>query len=292
MSWLKSKVAPKNGAQPHPTVEPPPPPPVEPPPAAPEAEVEFASMSLMDHLKELRNRLLWIVVALLVGTLVSMLFANQVIQFIIQPLTEMGAQPTAIGPTDTITVFFKVSLVAGAVLAMPVIVYQIIRFIAPGLYPHEKRLLVLILPGIMVLFAIGACFAYFLLLPAAVAFLQNFMGNLILQTWTIDRYIEFVTRIVFWIGVCFEMPLVIAFLARTGIVSGPQMLRYWRHAVVIAAIVAAIITPTIDPVNMTIVTAPLIGLYAFSVGVAYAVYKPRVARDFATEDFIPKQYKD
>lgn len=254
--------------------------------------IEDSRMALMDHLIELRNRLLWVVGALIIGTGLSMLFVTPILNFIIAPLSAMGAMPTAIGPTDTITVFFKVSFTMGAIFAMPVIVYQIIRFVAPGLYPNEKRNLLLILPGFMLLFGIGAAFAYFMLLPTAVAFLQSFLGDIIKQEWTIDRYISFVTRIVFWIGVAFEMPLVVAFLARAGIVSGPKLLGFWRQAVVIIAVIAAAITPTVDPVNMTLVMAPLIVLYAISVGLAYALYKERAPRDFATEDFIPSKYKE
>jgi sec-independent protein translocase protein TatC len=144
----------------------------------------------------------------------------------------------------------------------------------------------------MALFAIGASFAYFMLLPTAVGFLQSFLGDLIQQDWTIDRYISFVTRIVFWIGVAFEMPLIVAFLARAGIVSGAQLLGFWRQAVVIIAVVAAAITPTVDPVNMSLVMAPLAVLYALSTGLAYAVYRERKPRDFSQEDFIPAKYKE
>jgi sec-independent protein translocase protein TatC len=254
--------------------------------------IEENRMTLMDHLRELRTRLIWVVGALILGTLLSMLFVDPLLRFILQPLTALGTQPIAIGPTDTITVFFKVAFTSGAIIAMPVIVYHVIRFVTPGLYPHEKRNLLLTLPGIMVLFAIGAAFAYFMLLPTAVGFLQSFLGDLIQQDWTIDRYISFVTRIVFWIGVAFEMPLIVAFLARAGIVSGQTLLGFWRQAVVIIAIVAAAITPTVDPVNMSLVMAPLIVLYALSVGLAFAVYKERAPRDFSKEDFIPAKYKE
>ena len=158
--------------------------------------VDESRMTLMDHLRELRTRLIWVIGALIAGTAVSMLFVSPLLQFIIMPLTEAGAQPMAIGPTDTISVFFKVSFTCGAVLAMPMIVYHIIAFMSPGLYPNEKRNLILILPGVMVLFSIGALFAYFMLLPTAVGFLQSFLGDIIAQEWTIDRYISFVTRIV------------------------------------------------------------------------------------------------
>jgi sec-independent protein translocase protein TatC len=249
-------------------------------------------MTLMDHLRELRTRLIWIVSAVVVGMLASMIFVSPLLAIILEPLTATGAVPIAIGPTDTLVVFFKVSLTAGAILAMPVIVYQLIAFVSPGLYPNEKRNLLLTLPGAMVLFAIGALFAFRLLVPAAVYFLQSFLGDLIRQDWTIDRYISFVTRLVFWIGVAFEMPLVVAFLARIGVVSGPKLLGWWRQALVIIAIVAAAITPTVDPVNMTLVMGPLIVLYFGSVGLAYLLYRPRLPRDFNTEDFIPSEYRD
>jgi sec-independent protein translocase protein TatC len=125
-----------------------------------------------------------------------------------------------------------------------------------------------------------------------VSFLQGFLGDLIRQDWTIDHYISFVTRLVFWIGVAFEMPLVVAFLARIGVIDGPTLLGWWRQAMVIVAIVAAAITPTVDPVNMALVMLPLIVLYFGSVGLAYLVYRPRLPRDFSSEDFIPAAYRD
>lgn len=238
------------------------------------------SMSLMEHLKELRTRLIWIVGGLLIGTLASMAYAEPIIRFILDPLMREGVVPQSLGPTDTIGIFFKVSFAVGASLAMPVIVYQIIAFVSPGLYPHERRALLLILPGIMVLFLLGAAFAFYLLVPAAVNFLQNFLGSVIRQDWTGERYLGFVTRLVFWMGVAFETPLVVAFLARSGMVTGQKLLGFWRHSFVIAAIVAAAITPTVDPVNMTIVMGPLMVLYFISVGLAYLLYRPREPRDF------------
>lgn len=238
------------------------------------------NMSLMEHLVELRTRLIWIIGTMLIGVVLTLFFAEPIIQFIIEPLSSRGVIPQALGPTDTIGVYFKVSFTAGAALATPVIIYQIIAFVAPGLYPHEKRALILILPGIMVLFVLGASFAFYFLMPAAIDFLQNFMGSVIRQDWTIDRYMGFITRLVFWMGVAFETPLVVAFLARAGIVQGKQLLSWWRHAIVVVAILAAAITPTVDPVNMTIVMGPLLVLYFFSVGLAYIVYRPREARTF------------
>jgi sec-independent protein translocase protein TatC len=257
-----------------------------PPPDTP--ALDESKMTLMEHLVELRVRLMWVVGSLLVATLLSMVFVVPILEFITQPLLASGGQaPQALGPTDSIGVFFKVSFTMGTALALPMIIYQAIAFMAPGLYPHEKRAIYLMLPGVLVLFVIGAAFAYFMLLPAAVGFLQNFLGTVISQDWSIDRYIGFVTRLVFWIGVSFELPLVMAVLARTGLVSGKQLLHYWRHALIIVAIAAAAITPTVDPVNMTLVMGPLMVLYFLSVLLAHLLYKPRVARDFSEQPFLP-----
>lgn len=249
--------------------------------------IDEDKMTLMEHLFELRTRSIWIVGALLVCTLFSMIFVVPILGIITEPLAAYGKLPQALGPTDSIGIFFKVGFTMGTALALPVIIYHVIAFMSPGLYPHERRAIILTLPGVLILFSIGALFAYRLLLPAAVGFLQNFLGSVIAQDWSIDRYIAFVTRLVFWIGVAFELPLVVAILARTGLVSGPAMLRVWRQAVIIIAIAAAAITPTVDPVNMTLVMGPLILLYLFSVALAYMLYRPRVARDFSEEPFIP-----
>jgi sec-independent protein translocase protein TatC len=247
--------------------------------------VEQSQMTLMEHLNELRVRLMWIVAGLFIGTIVAFVFARPILQFIRTPLSQ-GNVLIAIGPTDTIINVFKVSFMVGASLAMPLIVYQLIAFAAPGLYPHEKRALLLTLPAIFGLFIGGMAFAFYVMLPVAITFLQGFFGDLIEQTWTFDRYVGFITRVVFWIGVSFEIPIVLAFLARMGLVSGPQLLSFWRYAIVIISILAAVITPTIDPVNMAIVMAPLIVLYFFSVGLAYLLYRPRTPRDWSKEPLI------
>jgi sec-independent protein translocase protein TatC len=247
-------------------------------------QVEASQMTLMEHLNELRVRLMWVVGGLFLGTLLAFVFALPLLEFIKTPLD--GAELISTGPTDTLINVFKISFMVGASIAMPLIVYHLVAFAAPGLYPHEKRALLLTLPAIFALFIAGMAFAFYVMLPVAIDFLQDFFDEEITQLWTFERYVGFITRVVFWIGVSFETPIVLAFLARAGIVSGPQLLNFWRYAIVIIAIVAAIITPTIDPVNMAIVMAPLIVLYFFSVGLAYILYRPRVPRDFSQEPFI------
>jgi sec-independent protein translocase protein TatC len=240
-------------------------------------------MSLMEHLIELRMRLMWISGALVLGTIVALLFYSPLVAFVTSTAREMGVRLQILNPLDSIGIIFRVSFTVGTAMALPVIIYHIIAFMAPGLYPHEKRNILLTVPGIVVLFAVGAAFAFFVLLPVAVGFLSTIFTGVFEQDWAADRYLNFVTRLVFWIGVSFEMPLVIAVLSRMGLVSGPALIRVWRQAFVVIAIVAAAITPTVDPVNMAIVMIPLIALFFGSVGLAYLLYKPREVRDFSKE---------
>jgi sec-independent protein translocase protein TatC len=255
------------------------------------ASIDEEKMTLMEHLLELRYRLMWIVGALLVCTLLSMVFVVPIINFINRPLTILGQTPQALGPTDNIGIFFKVSFTMGTAFALPLIIYHVIAFMSPGLYPHERRNVLLMLPGVLLLFVTGAAFAFYMLVPPAVGFLNNFLGTVIDPNWTIDRYVGFVTRLVFWIGVAFELPLIMAVLSRTGLITGPQLAGYWRYAVIIVAVASAAITPTVDPVNMGLVMGPLFLLYLLSVGLAYALYKPRQPRDFTAEPFA-QEYDD
>jgi sec-independent protein translocase protein TatC len=220
---------------------------------------------------------------LVLGTIVALLFYSPLVAFVTSTAREMGVRLQILNPLDSIGIIFRVSFTVGTAMALPVIIYHIIAFMAPGLYPHEKRNILLTVPGIVVLFAVGAAFAFFVLLPVAVGFLSTIFTGVFEQDWAADRYLNFVTRLVFWIGVSFEMPLVIAVLSRMGLVSGPALIRVWRQAFVVIAIVAAAITPTVDPVNMAIVMIPLIALFFGSVGLAYLLYKPREVRDFSKE---------
>ena len=243
-------------------------------------------MTLMEHLIELRSRLIWICSSLVLTTIVSVFFYDPLVTFVTSTARNMGVQLVFINPLESIGIIFRVCFTVGTAFSLPVIIYQLIAFAAPGLYPHERRSLILTLPAVLVLFVIGAAFSFYVLLPVAVSFLGSLLPGVAEQQWAADRYLNFVTRLVFWIGVAFEMPLVVALLSRMGLVSGPALLRVWRQAFVVIAIVAAAITPTVDPVNMTIVMVPLIVLFFGSVGLAYLLYKPREIRDFSEEPFM------
>jgi sec-independent protein translocase protein TatC len=168
--------------------------------------------------------------------------------------------------------YFRVALLMGAILAIPFITLQLFLFIAPGLNRKEKRWIYLALPATTALFMIGVAFAWFIMVPAALSFLRDFESGVFQAQWTAERYIAFLTSLLFWIGVSFEMPVIVFVLARLGIVGPKPLIRNWRLAVVAMTIVAAVITPTVDPFNMLLVVGPLLLLYILSIGLAVIAY--------------------
>lgn len=234
-------------------------------PAAP-SEVENGEatvMPLMEHLKELRTRLIWAFVALFVTTGISFIFAKQAFVLMMVPLENAKLQ--ALKPTESLGNYMKVALLSGLVLAMPMIVYQVGRFVMPGLTRKEKRYLLLLVPGATLCFVTGVAFAYFVMLPSAIGFLQTFMADIIEQQWAIGEYLSFVTSLLFWIGVAFEMPLFVYFLAKLGVIDAQTLSKNRKYALVAIAVLAAVITPTVDPFNMALVMGPLIILYEIGI---------------------------
>jgi len=223
---------------------------------------------LAPHFNELRSRLLKSLIALIVCVLVSFVFTEQIINILVEPIG--GLQNLqSIEVTETISVFMKVALLAGFILALPVIAYQIVAFIVPGLEPREKRWLFLSIPFIVILFLGGVAFTYFVMLRAAIPFLVEFMGVKTIPR--LSNYMGFVTNLMFWIGVCFEAPLVVMILAKMKIVNARMLIKGWRVAIVLSAGLAAVITPTTDPVNMGLLMAPLMALYLLSILLAFLV---------------------
>ena len=224
---------------------------------------EERQSSIIEHLEELRDRLIKSVIALTVTTMLSFVFAKQFLQLLVAPMG--GTPPVSSSPTTNIVVFTKVSLISGVALAMPVLVYQLISFIAPGLTRQEKKYLYFVVPGATLSFVIGVVFAYFVTLPTAIPFLKGFLGDIIQPNWFVDKYISFVTSLLLWIGLSFETPLLIFFLAKLGIVTPATLSRNRKYAVLVISVLAAVITPTPDPFNMILVMVPLIGLYEIGI---------------------------
>lgn len=228
--------------------------------------------TLFEHIEELAIRLRNSAIVLLVFAAVGLFFAEPILKFLIAPY---GTRINTLGPTEGISILIKVGLVVGASVASPFVIYQILAFITPGLEAREKRPLFFVIPAAFILFAIGAGFAWFVMIPSAIDFLKNFAPDIFEVRWTADKFIPFVLALVFWIGVSFEMPLVFMFLGRLGVVGPRQLIKLWRHAIVVIAIVAAAITPTVDPFNMMLVMGPLIALYFLSILLTAFTYRKR-----------------
>lgn len=237
------------------------------------ADIEqFEHMTLLGHLNELRVRLTYAVAALFVCTIIGFAIAQPLLEYLMQPyvasVPENAAALQTLRPTEGIETFFKVALLFGAIMAMPVILYQVWLFISPGLTKGEKKYIYIFIPGALFLFLLGILFSWFVLIPAAINFLANFMQDVFRTEWTGQDYISFVVRMLFWIGASFQMPIIVYVLARVGIVTAETMREHWRYAVVIIAVLAAIITPSIDPVTMLLTMAPLTVLYILSIATA------------------------
>jgi sec-independent protein translocase protein TatC len=231
------------------------------------------NMSLLEHLYELRRRLVWVVAAIAIFTVISFIFAESFLDYLLGPYSVAtdafgGATLQTLRPTEGLETYFKVSLLLGAIMAMPVILIQFWLFISPGLTASERRYIYVFVPSSLILFVLGMAFAWFVLAPAAIFFLANFMPQIFSTEWTSQEYVSFIIRMIFWLGVSFQLPIVVYFLARVGLVTAKLLLDQWRIALVLIAVLAAMITPSIDPITMLFTMAPLIVLYLLSIGLA------------------------
>ena len=244
-------------------------------------------MTLLDHMIDLKDHLIRVAIALAIGGAASFVFASKVFDWLLWPLKnavdEYNIRYSATSeiintdPTMMLGLFMKISLVSGAVIAMPYIVHQVLHYILPGLTRTERRALYVIIPSATLLFIGGVAFAYFVMVPTAIPFLLGFAwtlqfgGGVVEQKWEVSKYLPFLLNLVFWVGVSFQTPLIMAFISKLGVVTAKQFLSFWRIAVVVIAVLAALITPTPDPFNMGLVMAPLISLYFFGILLAWLV---------------------
>ena len=220
-------------------------------------------MKLSDHINELRKRVIWAVLALIISTIVGMAFADKYIALLATPIGGLE-NLISIEITESISVFMRVSFLSGVILSLPFILYQLIAFIMPGLEPNEKKWIFFILPVATLLFVCGAVFAYYVMLPTALPFMISFIGG-IKTTPRLDNYYKFVTNLIFGIGISFELPMLMFLLAKLRVINAKMLIKGWRVAVVVISVLAAIITPTPDPVNMGILMIPLFALYLLSI---------------------------
>jgi len=235
---------------------------------------------LLYHLEALRGHLMRSLIALAIGTTVGFTFAQRILDWMAEPIGGIEALQ-AIEVTESVGAFMKVSLLTGFVLAFPYILLELFAFVNPGLKRRERILLLSSIPAATALFLCGVAFAYFVMLPVALPFLLNFLG-----IQTVPRpsnYISFTTNLLFWIGVSFTFPLVVFALASVGMVRAAQLIKAWRFAIVGIAVMAAAITPTVDPVNMALLMLPMIGLYGLSIVLAAIAERTRRRRAAVAE---------
>jgi sec-independent protein translocase protein TatC len=232
--------------------------------------------SLWDHIEAFRKHLLRSLLALTLAVIVSFIFTQPLINYLALPIGGLKALK-AIEVTESIGVFMKVALLSGVVLSLPYIAFEFWLFAAPGLRPRSRSFGLIAIPLASLLFIGGMAFAYYIMLPTALPFLINFMG--IQAQLRPQSYYNFVTGVMFWIGVAFEFPLVIYALTAIGFVKPTVLAEQWRLAIVLIAILAAAITPTVDPVNMTLVMAPMTLLYFVSIGLSQIAYRGRVKQE-------------
>jgi len=221
-----------------------------------------AEMPFWDHVEELRRHLLIALIALAITTFASFLFAGEIIDILAVPVGSLDALQS-IEVTENVSVFMRVSLLSGVTIAMPIILYQLLAFIMPGLKNIERRWAILIVVFGTMLFIAGAAFAFFIMLPASLSFLLEFLG--VATKPRLSSYINFITNLIFWMGIAFQFPIIVFALTKLGVVSVKTLAKGWRYALVLIAILAAMITPTVDPVNMALLMAPLFLLYLLSV---------------------------
>jgi sec-independent protein translocase protein TatC len=229
------------------------------------------NLTILGHFHELRNRLIKCVIAVIITTTISFIFARQIFNIMILPAG--GINLIYIEMTEMVGTYMKVCLTSGVILAMPYLIFQFIMFVSPALTRKEKKYVYLVLPWVGLMFVAGVIFGYFVLIPPAVKFLTTFGSDIAVPQIKIGNYVSIVSRLLLAIGFVFELPVVTTFLSRLGIITPKWLSSKRKPAVILAFLVGAIITPTFDPINQTLVSVPLIILFEMSIWLAKLVQR-------------------
>ncbi|MFB3915478.1 MAG: twin-arginine translocase subunit TatC [Terriglobales bacterium] len=248
--------------------------------AANRAIEQMKGMSFLEHLEELRRRIIKALIACAVGFAVCWYYAERIFGYMQAPIMDalkrnhLDTHLVYLNPTEPFNLYLKVGLIAGLFLASPFILYQVWAFIAPGLYRHEKRYVLPFMFFTVALFLAGGYFAYRAVYPAALDFLISY-GRQFQPMITIAEYTNLFLVITLGMGLIFEMPVLVFFLALMGVVSAGWMWKNLRYSILGITIVAAIITPTTDIMNMVIFATPMVALYLVSILIAWLVHPKR-----------------
>jgi len=243
--------------------------------AAVTERAELPGMSLMEHLDELRRRIVHSALYLFAGFIAAYFFHERLYGFVEAPLDRLHIKLNYTHPMDPLNLYLQVSLIGGAIIASPFILYQVWLFIAPGLYQRERRFVVPFMGATVGLFLIGASFGYFYVLPGALKILIVDFGSKFNSIITIEEYTGFFMSVILGLGISFELPVLIFFLAMFGIVSPQFLWKNIRYAILAVFLVAAIITPSPEPWTMCIYAVPMLALYMIGIGVAWWVHPSR-----------------
>lgn len=247
-----------------------------------DGESPGAKMSFLEHLDELRHRIVVSLVAVLVGCLASFAFIGRIFRFVMEPLAMMlpeGSKLVWTEPTEAFVLYLKVALLTGIIAAAPVVLWQVWLFVAPGLYAREKKLAIPFIVLGSIGFIVGAGFSHYLLFPVTFRFLAGFATEYMQPMLKIESVFSLYAKMMLGIGIVFQMPTVVYFLARIGVVTARFLIRQFKYAVLGIFIVAALITPTGDPLTQTLFAGPMIGLYVISIGIAWIFQKKRTPDD-------------
>lgn len=230
---------------------------------------EASSMSVVDHLSELRTRLVIAIVAIIVGTLGAYYYVEDILQILVAPAGKLYYTK----PTEAFFTYMKISLVAGCIVSSPVWFYQIWAFIVPALSKGEKKVTFMVVPTAVVLFVVGVLFSYYLVLPMAIQFFIDFGTDELQPLFSIGQYIDFVIAFILPFGITFELPLILIALGVLGILSSDRLREYRKMFILLAFIIGAAISPTPDMLSQTMIAGPMILLYEISYGVLRYIVK-------------------
>ena len=240
------------------------------------------SMSFIEHLEELRWRLIKSIVSILLGGIVTFFFIDEILQLLLQPLENIDSANKAnlqvLSVQGMFVIKWTIALLGGIIFSVPVITYQTWSFISPGLYANEKGFVVPLVIFSFMSFSGGILFSYFILIPYCLNFFASLSGDIVLNNFSINHYFSFVTWMLLGSGIVFQLPVVSFLLSTIGLLTPPFMRHYRRHSIVAIFILSSFITPP-DPVSMLVMALPLIVLYEISIGISWFVNQSKEKRD-------------
>jgi sec-independent protein translocase protein TatC len=254
----------------------------------PDDDLEFGDdgaggkMSFLEHLDELRRRLVYAILSVFVGFLVALFFIGRIFAFVMRPLQQIlpdGGRLVYTEPTEAFLLQLKVAALAGLVLAAPFVIWQLWLFVAPGLYANEKRFAVPFVLASSICFIGGAAFSHFIVFPTAWAFLAGFTTDYMEFLPKISSTFGLYAKMLLAFGIIFQMPVLVFALSRMGVITAGFLVRHTKYAVLIIFIVAAVISPTGDPVNQALMAFPMIALYGLSIGIAWVSGRRRASNE-------------